>query len=142
MFEFTKPHHKALLVTEDHRIVERNLIVDSGFLVDHRANRAWALMPHAVIRMRGTRTPYVVLYERAAAPFSAVAKRWLPLERDAVKQLAKGRVAESFAELPRLAIQEKLASTMRICIAGLTLTVAAMAVTVLMSSGQLRIPGF
>lgn len=142
MFDFMKPHHKALLVTEDHRIVERNLVVDSGFLVDHQANRAWALMPKAVVRMRGTRTPYVVLYERAAAPYSPERKRWEAVEEEAVKAMAKERVGQTFAELPKRAIEEKMVGTLRIVTVGLLLTVVFMAVTVLASSGQLRIPGF
>ena len=141
MFDFMKPHHKALLVTEDHRIVERNLVVDSGFLVDHHANKAWALVPKAVVRMRGTRTPYVVLYERAAAPYSPERKRWETLNEDDVKAMAKERVGQTFAELPKRAIEEKMIGTLRIVIVGLLLTVVFMAVTVLASSGQLRIPG-
>ena len=136
-----KPKHKALLLTEDHRLREVTLEVDSGFVVDHRSNRAWGLMPRSVIRMRGTREPYLILHERGSAPYSPFKHKWETFPEAAVNGLARERVGQQFAELPKLAIAEKAANTMRLCIAGLTLTVAVMAFVVLASSGQLRIPG-
>lgn len=136
-----KPHHKALLITDDHRLREVNLEVDAGFVVDHRASRAWGLMPRAVLRLRDTRLPFLVLYERASAPYSPYKKKWETFDEGSVNLLAKERIGQQFAELPKLAIAEKAANVMRLCIAGLTLTVAIMAVVVLVSSGQLRIPG-
>jgi len=137
-----KPKHKALLLTEDHRLREVTLEVDSGFVVDHRSSRAWGLVPRAVIRMRGTRLPYLILFERSAAPYSPYRRTWEKFDEDAVKRLARERVGQQFAELPKLAIAEKAANTMRLCIAGLTLSVAVMAFLVLVSSGQLKVPGF
>ena len=136
-----KPHHKALLITDDHRIREVNLEIDAGFAVDHRSNRAWGLMPEAIIRLRGSQTPYLVLYERASAPYSPVRGKWLGFDEGAVKRLAKQRFAEAFTELPKQAIAAKAAWTFRLCIAGLTLVVAVMSLTVLATSGHLRIPG-
>ncbi|NLE94360.1 MAG: hypothetical protein GX600_01575 [Dehalococcoidia bacterium] len=136
-----KPKHKALLITDDHCLLEVNLDVDAGFVVDHRSNRSWALMPKAVIRLRGTRTPYLVLYERSAAPYSPKNRKWETFDEGAVNRLARERIAQQFAELPKLAIAEKAANTFRLCIAGLTLTVAIMALTVLITSGKIGIPG-
>ncbi len=136
-----KPKHKALLITDDHRLREVNLEVDSGFVTDHRSSRSWSLVPKAVIRLRAARTPYVVLYERAWVPYIPETGKWAPCEEGAINRLARERVAQQFGNLPKEAIAEKAANLMRMCIAGLTLVVAIMAVTVLVSSGQLRIPG-
>lgn len=137
-----KPKHKALLITEDHCLREVNLDVDSGFVVDHRSSRAWGLMPRAVIRLRASRTPFLVLYERASAPYSPYHKRWEKWDEGLVSVLAKERAAQQFTELPKMALAEKAANTLRLCIAGMTLTVAVMAMVVLITSGQIRIPGF
>lgn len=136
-----KPTHKALLITDDHRLREVNLEVESGFVTDHRSSRSWLLTPKSVIRLRGAQTPYVVLYERAWVPYLPELGKWAPCEEGAVNRLARERAAQQLGDLPKEALAEKAANTMRLCIAGLTLTVAVMAVTVLASSGNLRIPG-
>lgn len=136
-----KPKHKAMLITDDHCLRETTLEVDAGFVVDHRNSRAWGLMPRAVIRLRGSRTPYLLLYERAAAPYSPYRQRWEPFQEGLVNVMANERAAQQFTELPKLALAEKAANTFRLCVAGLTLTVAVMAMVVLVGSGQIRIPG-
>jgi len=136
-----KPKHKALIITDDRRLRPVTLEIDSGFVVDHRSNRAWALTAGAVITERRRRLPYLILYERHDSPYIPGKHKWAKHDEHAINVLARECVDKQFASLPKEALAEKAANTFRICIAGLTLTVAVMAMVVLMSSGQLKFPG-
>lgn len=136
-----KPKHRALMLTEDHQIVDVNLDVDVGSIAEERSGRAWGLVPGAVIPRYGSRTPYLVICGRCDGPFNARRNKWEVFDKDEVNRIAGQCLDKEINELPKRAIQEKAASMLRLTIAALALCVGVMSMVVLVSSGQIRIPG-
>lgn len=136
-----KPKHKALIMSDDRRLRPVTLEVDTGFVVQHSSSRAWQLTGGAVFPERRTRLPYLLVHERHDCPYSTAKHRWEKHEEGAVNQLARQSIRKEFNELPKKALAQKAASAFRLAIAGLTLTVALMAMVVLISSGQFKFPG-
>ncbi len=59
---------KVLLITEDMRLVVVSLLVELGYIVNHKWAQAWLMDPGILIRRRGTNLSYLFLDERDAAP--------------------------------------------------------------------------
>lgn len=136
-----KPKHKVLLIADDHKLREVGLDVDTGSVTDHRSGRAWGLIPGAVIPRYHTRKPYLLVCSRCDGPFNSRKGKWEIFDEAEVSRIAAQCADKAIDELPRLAIQEMAASVMKLSIAGLTLSVAVMAMVVAVSSGSVRIPG-
>lgn len=136
-----KPKHRALTVTEDRQVREVNLTVDMGSVVDHRSGRAWGLVPGAAVPKFHTRTPYLVVCARSAGPLNVKKGRWEPFDEEEICRIAEQSADQRLSELPRLAIQEKASSMLRLAIAGLALSIGVMSMVVALTSGVIRIPG-
>lgn len=134
------PKQRALILTEDGRIQETRLRVERGFLIDHRFRQAWGLMPTASTVLRGTTKPFQLLYERALAPYSPTAGKWLSYGEKSVSEVARECLAETLASLPKIGSRDKLAEAVKLVIIVFALLIGLVVVAGLLSGGQLNLP--
>lgn len=118
-----KPKHRALMVTEDHQLVDVGLDVDAASLSDHRAGRSWGLVPGAVIPQHKTRKPYLLVCPRCNGPYNPRTGKWAAFDPDEVRRIAAQCCDKQRADLPRLAAQELSASMLRLVVAGLLILI-------------------
>ena len=123
---FSKPKRvqKAVIETEDGRLVITELAVEKGYMVDHKTHEAWGLYPESLIPRAGTKDTFVFLDERDAAP---IVFDGTTISRKSLKGLLSG-IAQESRKQTQYEVQEKQNRDRIAKALSLTVTISAICV--------------
>ena len=123
---FNKPKRiqRAVIETEDGRLVIAELAVEKGYMVDHKTHEAWGLYPESLIPRAGTKDAYVFLDERDAAP---IVFDGTTISRKSLKGLLSG-IAQESRKQTQYEVQEKQGRDKIAKALSLTVTICAICV--------------
>ena len=140
-FTKSKRLQRALLTTEDGRVLRTSMPVELGYMVDEKALEAWLLHPETIIRRRYTNEYYAILDERDAAPQNIGVKAKDAREKFIANlhDIAQNARREACFVAHRSLIRDKWADLMRFVVIGMGCMTAIAILSALWSSGRISI---
>lgn len=137
-FDKSKRVQKALIETEDGRIVPVELAVEKGYMVDHKTREAWGLFHESLIPKSGTKDMYVLLDERDAAPLvfdgKSISRKSL---KDLISDIAKESRKQTQYEIQERQNRDRISKAMSLAVTCCAICVVITVVFSMIFSGGL-----
>jgi len=130
----------CLLLTEDGRILSTQMGAELGYVVDEGHKEAWGLLPDCTFASRETGDPFVLLCERAIAPFSPRKGKWEKIPDKTINAIARERHNQAAAEFTRDNRKNRQLQAVCLSITVLALVLAFTVLAGLLTGGQLKVP--